>query len=763
MAKKDKTAKSSMNELSMIDRAVQNIFSALDPSYSGKEAINEKDDRIRGILNRELDISKGVSGEHIIDFIASVQSKNEENGKGKEPIDKDKIFTENLNDLYGYYEQVYKNKFIEMKDLQFISKFIPSLGEAVKTQLDSIVASDSISDDINFSFSLPASTSPEDKRAILDEIMRQETPIRLRNKLKNLVYKKTLVSGTHYVYAKSYNDIFREYDTYKKKHDANTAHMAAAQFSTKNKSASESLSLGSISISMESVIADIKSSSQVKTDAEAKKIANEWGTILPHFDCDTSPVLTEALEASGVIGNGVLETFTKEFRRKHGIPDASTMFNTPLATPEATKDSTNLSTSSFDIEGTYIKFIDAKELIPIRVFDITLAYARVQSKTRNMRNTGALGIGKSLFGNLNYTQSKQEEVSQNLANKISDSILQAFDKPFVQKNAEFKDLIAKCILANGLGGDYAIQIIPAEDIIPFRIQEDENGFGTSMLSDSLFHGKALLSLIVCRLLNYFNKTGNRTIAHIHKGPIGSFENNMIDRVLRDLQDNEITFNDLLSTNLTFNKFNKNGNLQMPIARNGNHLVELETLEGQSIDMDPEYEKKLEQMAIVGTGVPTTVMDYDSSADFAKEIVSYHIKHAGRTATLQGDLETPTTELYRKLLSNSSLTGDQKKIVTNGLKVNLPRPKVRTSENTNEFIQNVVSVAGDIAGVIIGQEMLQDTQKNPTAAIMKDHLQFEIVQDMAPFVDWEDYKQKYERIQAEYGSQDPDPANQDNAY
>ena len=183
-----------------------------------------------------------------------------------------------------------------------------------------------------------------------------------------------------------------------------------------------------------------------------------------------------------------------------------------------------------------------------------------------------------------------------------------FNSKFVSKNAEFKKMIAYCVIAHGLTDqDYNIQFIPADDIVEFTVNENEEGFGESVLTDSLFPAKLLLSMIVCRMLNYINKTGNKTIAHIYKGPIGTFTSNQVNRVIRDLQEQNVTFNDLLSPNLVFNKFNRDGNISLPTTKNGTKLVEFETQEGQQIDMSPEYEKELENMAILGTGVVANEM------------------------------------------------------------------------------------------------------------------------------------------------------------
>ena len=77
-------------------------------------------------------------------------------------------------------------------------------------------------------------------------------------------------------------------------------------------------------------------------------------------------------------------------------------------------------------------------------------------------------------------------------------------------------------------------------------------------------------------------------------PIDVNSSNHIQRVLRQLQESNITFGDLLSTNLSFAKFAPYGSLQIPTARNGDRLVDFETQEGQQIELKPEFEDWLEK-------------------------------------------------------------------------------------------------------------------------------------------------------------------------
>lgn len=764
MAKREKKENSSNGELRLIDRAVQNIFTMLDSSYAGKEAISSKDAKIRAILNRELDISKGVSNGSIIDFVSSVRNEAAQSATANKtaPNNKEDMFSKNINDIFGYFQQEWQNRFLEMKDYQFIAKFIPSVGRAVDTQLNAITASDSISDSINFSFNLGEGVTQTNREAIMSEIRRQEKNAKLRKKLKNIVFKKTIVTGTHYVYAVAYEKIFQEYAQRKNQGTHNAQNMATAQFSSNHNKATESYMLGDVDVTevFESFIPEIQNAGGSRfTKSQSTKVIREWENILPHFTCTNESILSDAMESASCIdGNPVaLESIRSNLIKdeqkssENKNTDMKNWFDGHMS-PDATKDMEDAKhgkTTTFGIPGTYIKYIDAKDLVPYKVFDTVIAYAYVHEKSKkkkSINSTGITSIGQSLFGTLSYSQNKQDAAIHDLTDAISDGILKCFDKPFLTKNAEFKELIANCIVSKGLTDkDYDIQIIPAEDIIVFNIDEDENGYGTSMLEKSIFYGKLLLTLVVSRLLNYINKTGNRTIAHIHKGPIGTLEDNMVDRVIRDLQDGDVTFNDLMSPNLVFNKFNRNGSIQMPMAKNGNRLIELETQEGQTIEMDPEYEKKLEQMTLIGTGVPLTVMDMDNTTDFAKEIISAYIEFAGTTSGRQSDLEDPTTELYRRLLKNSSLTDEQKRIVDTSLSVNLPRPRVRTNENTAEFIQSALQTADEIASLIIGKESLQGNT-DPILSKKKEMLQFEIAKIMMPFIDWELYEKQLKDVE-----------------
>ena len=764
------------SELSMFDRAAKNIFSFLDSGYKDREILSSKDQKIRSILNRELEISKGVSQGSIIDFVASLKDSKKTNplkpGQDNSP-DTNELFTKNINDIFGYFQEMYRNRFIEMSDLKFIAKFIPALGKAVRITLNSICSSDTISESISRQIYLPPSVSERDKSAIINEIERIEKnkDMKLLKRLKNIAYKKSLITGTHYVYAVSYNKIFEEYDKIKKRNERDSiksGRMASQgqqhDHLLRNKTGvSESYTKGSIDFGpvMESVsgmlndtkLPNGKLMSQKRKDAELKHFYDN----IPEVVCMESTIMDDALESAETLfrSRDAMEAFRSKNKAsdmnfnlttyKGDMSKVDTKRPMEIGIPDGTKDinDKNIKPSKFNIPGTYIKYIDAKNIIPLRVFDQVIGYYLINPKVKKNgssvgKTDGITSIGNTLFSAVNIGEEKKNDVVRRITDTISEGIMNSFDLKFVTKNAEYKKMIADCVIANGLTDkDYNIQFIPESDIIPFTIQETEDGFGESVLTDSLFPAKALLTMISCRMLNYINKTGNKTIVHSHRGQVSVTDNNHIQRIIRDLQDEDITFNDLLSPNLVFNKFNRDGKMVIPTSKNGDHLLEFETQEGQNIDMNPEYEETLEKMAVMGTNVPSVIMEYVNQVDFAKQIVSAQIEFAGWISTLQSDLEEPTTRLYKKLCENSNLSNDQKTICAQNLEIKLPRPNVITNTNNSEYIPNAVTNAESIADVKLGRESISDTEKNPNGVKIKEKLMYKLVRQNSPYVDWDE--------------------------
>ncbi len=791
------------SQVATLDIAAKKLISIVDSGYSERQLLSSKDAKLQDIINSELELSKGVSGGNIVDFIVSMsKDAATRNGTNPEDIDPYNLFSEDVGNIFGYFQEMYKNRYIELSDLRFITKFIPAIGEAVKTTLDSIVSADDFSTSISRNLEFGSGLTEEERVQVESEIHRIENDEKLLKKLRNIVYKKALVSGNHYIYCIPYAELFSEYDRLVKEgriRDNMLVNQAIARGQMRNakvgfniktqdkdfaaKYAGESEGVFGIDVddrtsnidpAIESLIEEsynaeiqtpfISGSDNRKANDEAKK-AFKQDLVSAFEQCyaEESEVLIEALEnviegyataaSEGITSANDLRKQLSSYRdifagngvmdEKIFTPDGTAQLNRALyGTPE-----------KFKTSGSYIKYIDANSIVPVKVFNQVIGYFHVHGMTAKKKasaiqsgvmQTNILASTSNVFSSIQVPDDSRQRATQSIVNAVCDGILTNFSSKFVNKNADFKRLIGDCIVANGfVNTSFQIQFIPAKYIISFSVNEDEDGIGQSILQDALFPAKMLLSVIVAKLLLYMNKSGNRTIAYVRRGPIDRTSNNQIQRVIRMIQESNITFSDLLSTNLSFSKFSRYGNLQIPMSRNGDRLIDFETQEGQDVDLHTPMEEYLEKLAIIGTGVPSVIMEYTDAADYAKSIVTANIKFAGRIATLQSDLEDPTTDLYKMLIASSTLDDALKEKALKGFRFKLCRPRVLANINMSDYLSQMDQVTRAIASMFLGdQDQTPDDEK-----LRRKFVQI-LAGELLPFIKWEDYIKMLERAKVE---------------
>lgn len=796
MAKTDNKDPKFDRRIGALDIAAKKLISSIDNGYNERTLLSSKDDRIQEIINNELDLAKGVSKGSIVDF-TTLMAKDSARYNGRDPneVDGYTLFTEDIGNLFGYFQEIYKNRYIELADLKFITKFIPAIGEAVKTTLDSIVQSDDMTETISRNIELGPALTNVEKAQVMAEIERIETDEKLLKKLRNIVYKKTLVSGNYYVYRIPYNDLFQEYDRLVKSGriiNNQFVNNALARGNMSKDAKKKGFNLKNVGKSglfateaaaeMEPIVENgfspentqiINSAleSLIASDKDFEKsrdnLKRAFETSFENVSIVDSDVLVEALE--GFSSLKFMEDNIASYRQVFGgngfIDEKLT------ATPEATFGNDNYTPEKFNVQGTYIKYIDANRIVPVKVYNQIIGYLHVHDTSATKKATGLTNMqtqvsttnliapSSNVFSSVQLTEDKRNKAVQSIVDAVSDGIISNFSNKFVNKNADFKRLIADCIVANGLiNSTFQIQFIPAKYITPFAINEDENGMGVSMLQDALFPAKMLLSTIIAKLLLYMNKSGNKTIAYVRKGPIDVSTGNHVQRTIRMLQESNITFSDLLSTNLSFAKFSRNGNIQLPMAKNGDRLIEFETQEGQEVDMNTPMEEYLEKLAILGTGVPSVIMEYTDAADYAKSLVTANLKFAGRVAAFQSDLEEATTDLYKALLSSSSLEESIRNKAVNSLKFKLSRPRVLTNANMADYLSQVEQVTRSIANMYLGEN-----DETPEDGKVRTEFIKNMAADMLPFISWNKYEEMLKSSKVKVTEQlDLDKNNNDNS-
>lgn len=739
---KDNTPKN--KSLGAMNLIVKKLLMALDDNYVSTLNLNEKNAEVKTLINDQLDLAKGISNGSIIDFTRQnlrSSTKTPNAGYGEDEADLVKYIRSNSTAIYQTYSDRYKNKFIEGKDLKFISKFIPSLGQCVRIMLTHVISSDDLSGSVKRGLDLGTNITDDENVMVMKALETFEKDTNLLYKLKNQVYKGALTTGTYYVYAVSYKKLFQEYDKTRKKAQKNGLNID--QFSLSAYPTTESVTAEQFINEDDSALyhtcalesaqeAEIKKFFTIEGSVFSKeKLADEKllgeNVVKSIADIYTveSAIPVTVLEEMPAIENMMADTkLGKNIKEKLDAASKSGK-NNAIADGIA---SLNSRGEEYDISGTFIKMIDYKNIIKLEVLGEVIGYLYVES-TKKTKNTESMR-----FVNGEITNIKKEDATEKIAKMLSSQIIKNFDSKFVKDNIQFKNLIANCIMANGvINTEYKIQFIPPEDMVEFPICVDANGDGVSMLTDSLFPAKIACSFIMRKHLNYLNNSGDKNIAYVRGNTVDINKRNRTEQIIRNMQEANITFGDMMSDqSLMFQKFASNNNILMPVGRGGNKLIEIEKMEGQQIDMSTEYEKSLIDQAIVATGVPPLLVEQYNNADFAKAYTSAHIGFAGIVAGYQADLEVGSTKLYKKIIENLDIDDSLKSRILPNVEFKLPRPKALAAINSTETIQNAVSVAQQYTQLKYG-DAPDDTEKESIKVI-----QSAIVRDQTPFIDWEHF-------------------------
>ena len=724
MARSNK--KNNSGKINPVQSVIDNLLLSIDDSYQTKNNLTEKHSYFKSITNDELSLTKGVANNSIVDFARAMTSDIKKENVDKlngsnDSADIAKLIAANTATIYQLSSDQYKNKFIEDQDLRFISKFIPSVAQAVKIVITHVTSSDDLSGSFSRNLDFGTALTEEQEETIKEAIENYENENGIPKKLKKC-FKNTAVVGRHYAIAIGYTKLFNNYHSLleerKKKPGIATE---SALYENVGETFSTNLEFTTDEYT------DIFSEVGLKKDPLAHTTPVKLGTVTN----DTTPLNMDSLKKylptiECIEGSSIPFTIINEIPALEAATEGSKKTSKNSNVNFAADASYDINAKkAYNVEGTYIKFVHARNMLPIKMVDNIIGYLYVVASSNPLNKTNFAASSVSSLNKENVL----DKISNMLANKIANN----FSEKFVAGNIEFKKLIADCIMANGvINTQYKIQFLPVEDVVPFHIDEDEDGNGTSILSNSLFPGKLLANYMIKKNLNYINKSGDKTIAHIRGGNADVSKSNQSMRVIRDLQEQNITAMDLLSSNSTcFQKFAYDNTMVMPQSRAGNRLVEFEKMDGQSIDMGSEYEKFLENLTILGTPVPPLMIEQANNADFSKAFTTAHIGLAGNIKDIQEDLEgdstNGTTALYLKIIENLPIDSTIKQLVKSSFKFKLPRPKALSAINNNEAIQNATSLAEAYCTLRFKEDDDPNVVRKTKLAIVKE---------MTPFIHWD---------------------------
>ena len=747
--REDKEIQTSKEEIKLND-LFQDLYKKISMNTHDMDAdvnkisIDTMSEKIKRVIADDMEEMKTYGGENDLSrfLINTIQNSgsNKFNSSIMDPKNEnalENLFSSGDGAIFSTFQERFKNKSLLFNDLEIISEQLVELSEAINTTRDDIVSSDDVGADISKSltFSIDGINGNNEKYdELIEEVKRQEEIHGLNYMIREHIVPKTLKYGEYYVYVIPESKLYENAQK-KKLERTNGASMEA----TDAKVFLESLKLD------KSIHKDVKPDDMVSYISENIKINN---TDMPLPIVENNNMIGAMKDLAQFNSLSTLLKQNKGKKKK----DAGDNKYASLGFSDGVK-SFKVEDWS-DVKGCYIKLLDPKKVIPVKLMNYTIGYYYIHDAELDITNQHHCTHGHR-FTNILDNMTNKSVDQQNLIANIADAIVKSFGKQYLNDNIEFKELIINSLLYNDMyKRKLHYQFIPGDHICRFSVNEDENGNGQSMIYKSLFYAKLYLSLLVFNMITYLTKSQDTVVTYVKTSGI---DKNMINKtmdVARQWKSKQIGIGDLMDYSSIYSKIGTGRDLFIPEGESGERGLSWDIIQGQDVDMQNEMMEQLKQAFINGTGVPSVIMNYINEADFAKTLVMANAKHLRRVMMYQDNFNEDITSFYQKILCYC--TDIELEDIAN-FKYTLQRPKTLPNNN----LVDLIGYGDQILDFVEKSEFGQFTEETPELNLTKDMFRKEFSRKVLPMLPWELIDEIMEQVKLDVVKDTVAKANKDN--
>lgn len=598
---KEKDSKKQIKDVIDLSRSFDTGFDELY-AYVGSVSNGKEIDSIQRqvdiIIRDEIQNTQSVTSDEMSQYLVKLFNDSESSNNLKINSINDIFSGSGNNEIASFFQQRYQNRNMLYDDLNMLCTQLAELQEAVLTTRDAVITSDDISSIVSrtIKFEGVNETGDVSVDSFVETVKNIEERFELPKKIKNQIVTNTLKYGTSYVYHIPYSKLFEE--QYARKIADPTKYGTTIQ---------ESLCEASTISSLKTDLNNLDASYKI-TDVNLNKTVSNYGSNIAVTNDICSIPLLEGTDAIKAFSSNEWEKLYKkndEWKKAHKGYTAN----------DGVVDINAEVKGKFDsVSGVYIRYIEPRKLVPIKILDTTLGYYYIH-ENKMVTSQSPFSQTIKVSNNTNQVNSYNENIENTFLSVITDKIIDKFDPKYVENNQKFKELIMNALQYNDIYKNALnFQFIPAEYITEFTIDEDENGEGQSILIKSLFYGKLYLALLIFKLITILTRSNDTRVYYIKNSGIDTNIVNQIQDVARSIKAKQISFLDLLNYNSIISSVGQYKDVFMPVGRSGDRSIEFDTIAGQNVDLNSEMIEFLRTNMINNTGVPSVIMNYVNEAD-----------------------------------------------------------------------------------------------------------------------------------------------------
>lgn len=785
-----KTSKGLRKQLStlnqLINQANLTIYGTDRGSDNDVDDLNNKfqgllDDQIKNITHNNDDMTS---------FLNKVVSMDGKNSAMYDSINNEfmSMTGDDFANVQSFIYDAYRNRLLEQSDLHEVSSQLIELSEAILITRDAIVSSDVVEGRMSRTLAFDKINEDQANNSI-SIVENMEKKFKLQEKIKNFIIPKTLEYGEYYAYIIPYSKLFNilykyrdniprqnmygeSYDNLYEDHtktlfesfDSNSHRGDEDNLDTFLEEAYERYTVeertsykkpGKKFTTYEKVdkkefkkdMKNILSNVSINNDPVPIPVLEEGINSIMHMADEAAySEATKRMPASGVLkkdlptSNGKRGKEPPRFKVDNNTHDKDTSYKKNLFGKLNSKKRTNGSSEGLftdpgdegpfkDIDDCYFKLIDPTKIIPIKIMSTTIGYYYIQDED-------ITPLSGAVSSSLYFTAFDENRRESTIVDMIAARVVDKFDKPFLKKNMKFKEAIVDCFNFYNLNEKrIKFQFIPVEYIQEFKIDEDTDGNGQSMIKKSLFYAKLYLMLLLFKVMSIILYSNDTKVNYIKTSGIDKDVANKVQEIARIKQSRQINITDLFSYTTLINKVGNGTEMYVPTGRSGERPIETDILQGQEVQLNNDLLEMLKNSYILGTGVPAAIVNYMNEADFAKVVEQNNTKFNGRVVNYQLDFNEGITSMYKRLMRWSTKIEDT---VIDNFTFTLQSPK-STNINAKGELINQFNQLSDFLTQLMFEDPGSAENPNEANAVNREFKKL-LVKKYLPMIDMDEIEE-----------------------
>lgn len=730
---------------------INNLLGQANLNLYGTDRTSEIDNlnsTFNNLLNEQLGKFTNHDESDISSFLAQIVSNDNKATSADELINNQflSLSGSEYSTMQSLIYDAYRNRLLEQSDLHEVSSQLIELSEAILITRDAIISPDIVEGRMsrNFHFENIDDDIALNNKSIVEHM---EQKFKLLEKIKNFIVPKTLEYGEYYVYIMPYAKIFNDFMKAKEldrtigEDTLYSESTLMENFNESKNSLRKNKLNDDLDTFLESVYEDYNIQSKTRYDkndtykedvipkSEFKKdMKNILSNITICNDEVPLPIIEEGVESIEYLRESYMESITEADKNKDDIfeqiskttiKDGEGIHISNEKTPKKNKK------GDFDnICDCYIKMIEPTKIVPIEIMNTVVGYYLVTSED-------ITPLSGAVSNTLYFSKFDENRREKTIIDAIATRVVKSFNKDFLNKNIKFKEVIMDCLEYYNLNEKkLRFQFVPADYIQVFKIDEDVDGRGTSMLKKSLFYAKLYLMLLLFKIMSIILNSNDTKVNYIKQSGIDKNLANKVQEIARINQSRKINITDLFSYTTLINKVGNGSEMYIPTGRSGERPIETEILAGQDIQLNTELLEMLKNAYILGTGVPAAIVNYLQEADFAKTIEQNNSKFNGRVVNYQLDFNSSITSMYKKIMRYSTSIPED---IIESFSFELQPPKSTSINTKSELINQFNTLCDFLISLLYSDPQQQDIDAEELQKEIREFKKL-LAEDQLPMID-----------------------------